>query len=100
MEVMLVDSVKIEASTRRKTPDGFLHVMGKVTRVGVNMYDSAAVGIPLQPPQRIGIFRSADSIFHSDTLKDVIGKPLTLDHPGSGRDTRELQSVCRRPYDR
>lgn len=60
-----------------KTDEGFLHDSPVVGRVGIYEY--------LQPSGKVRReLRLPENVFHADSLKTMIGKPITVDHPKSG----------------
>lgn len=63
-----------------KTDEGFLVDTPIVARIGIQEYRRADGTIRRE-------FRPPDEVFHADALASMRGKPITIDHPGSGRVT-------------
>ena len=73
-EVFKIDALeKVE-----KTPEGFLRLPAKVTRTGIFIYRKADGSLVKE-------FRSPDEVFNADSLSSLLGKPLTNNHPATGR---------------
>lgn len=62
------------------TDDGFLVDTPVVARIGIQEYRRADGTIRLE-------FRPPEEVFHADALASMRGKPITVDHPASGRVT-------------
>lgn len=62
------------------TDDGFLVDTPVVARIGIQEYRRADGTISRE-------FRPPEEVFHADALASMRGKPITVDHPASGRVT-------------
>lgn len=62
------------------TDEGFLVDTPVVARIGIQEYRRADGMIRRE-------FRPPEEVFHADALASMRGKPITVDHPGSGRVT-------------
>lgn len=62
------------------TDEGFLVDTPVVARIGIQEYRRADGTIRRE-------FRPPEEVFHADALASMRGKPITVDHPGSGRVT-------------
>jgi len=77
---------------RVKTEEGYLEVNVVATAVGVQKYDGEEVGF--KPGTDIGLHRTADTVFHQDTIDSFKGKPVTIGHDGEmlNADTHKVFS--------
>ena len=62
------------------TDEGFLVDTPVVARIGIQEYRRADGSIRRE-------FRPPEEVFHADALASMRGKPITVDHPASGRVT-------------
>lgn len=70
----------IPITSRVRTPEGFLSVQAAVTRTGVLTYDASNLGLKDRTGP-VKVFRTAESVFHEDTIASVRDAVLTLRHP-------------------
>jgi len=63
-----------------KTDEGFLVDSPIVARIGIQEYHDAAGNIRRE-------LRLPEDVFNADSLASMRGKPITVDHPGSGKVT-------------
>ena len=63
-----------------KTDEGFLVDSPIVARIGIQEYQDAAGNVRRE-------LRLPEEVFHPDSLASMRGKPITVDHPGSGKVT-------------
>ena len=74
------DAVQIaDASTRRRTADGYLVAMARAARAGIQVYAGREVGRP--DLAEVRVYRPADEVFSRDSLATYAHRPLTNDHP-------------------
>lgn len=64
----------------KRTDEGFLIDTPVVARIGIQEYRRADGTIRRE-------FRPPEEVFHADALTSLRGKPITVDHPASGRVT-------------
>lgn len=69
-----IDSQKIDTSSTKTDDKGFLTVPATLTRVGVFVYRLPDGTIRNE-------FRPPEEVFNADTLKSMLGLPVTNDHP-------------------
>lgn len=77
MQVQRYDYSQIQAKI---DDDGFLHDSPVVGRVGIQEYRNADGSIRRE-------LRLPEEVFKADALESMRGKPITVDHPKSGRVT-------------
>lgn len=82
MRVSVVD--KLEIADRRVTTDGYLAVRANIARSGVYQYSRAEVGLPGNPNEMVGVYRSPEFVFDDASLATIPHKPITLNHPKGG----------------
>ena len=79
----LVDLLPIR-STRTITDEGYLKATAAITTVGVQYYLGKELGFAdLEPNKKYGVYRSAEVVFHQDTLESAKLKPITVTHRGT-----------------
>lgn len=72
------DAITI-SGTRKRTEDGALIVDARAARTGIQIYAGSEVGRP--DLSTVRVFRSADQVFHRDSLASFAHRPVTNDHP-------------------
>jgi hypothetical protein len=80
MKVQRFDYSALENPVARKDGDGFLHDSPVVGRIGIQEYRKADGTIRRE-------LRLPEEVFAEDALSSFVGKPITVDHPSSGRVT-------------
>lgn len=73
------DRLTIDASTRRRTGDGYLMVTGKIARTGIQEYSGAEVGRP--DLKTVKVYRDESQVFDEKALASFAHRPVTNDHP-------------------
>jgi hypothetical protein len=68
-----------DASSRRRTADGYLVAMGRAARTGIQQYRGSEVGRP--DLDIVRVYRPQDEVFSTDSLGTYAHKPVTNDHP-------------------
>ena len=76
-QVQRFDYAEIKAV---KTDEGFLHDTPVVGRVGIQEYRQGDGSVRRE-------LRLPEDVFHADALASMKGKPITVNHPGSGKVT-------------
>lgn len=71
------DAVTV-AGTRKRS-DGYLVVDARLARTGLQKYLGSEVGKPDQAI--VTVYRSADEVFHKDSMASFAHRPVTNDHP-------------------
>jgi len=82
LRVSVVD--KLEIADRRVTTDGYLAVRANIARSGVYQYARSEVGLPGNPNELVGVYRSPDFVFDEKSLATIPHKPITINHPKEG----------------
>ncbi|MEI9899649.1 MAG: DUF2213 domain-containing protein [Hyphomicrobium sp.] len=78
---MLVrDRIALDATSPRKTAEGYLVARVKIARLGVQEYTGAR-GRPARAMAKARIQRPEAEVFSTDSLRSYAGAPLTLNHP-------------------
>ncbi len=75
--------------SRRRTPEGFLHLMARIGRAGLQDYKAGEIGGPpgAAPDTNVRVYRPPDEVFDPASLASFAGKPVTSDHPPSMVDS-------------
>jgi hypothetical protein len=82
VQVQLFDRLTIDATTARKTADGYLVANARAARTGVQLYRAKDLGLTDGDPNRvIKVYRPPEEVFHADAMASLAFKPLTNDHP-------------------
>lgn len=76
------DRLTIDASTRRRTQDGYLVVTGKIARTGIQIYTGDEVGRP--GIAEVRVYRDEAEVFDEKALASFAHRPVTNDHPAQG----------------
>lgn len=75
---MLYDN-EVEIADTRRTNDGYLAVVAKVARTGIQLYRGKEVGRPDKDVVRV--YRPASEVFSDESLRSYAHRPTTNDHP-------------------
>ena len=69
--------------SRRRTPEGFLHLKARIGRAGLQDYKAGEIGGPpgAAPDTTVRVYRPPDEVFAPASLASFASKPVTLDHP-------------------
>ena len=69
--------------SRRRTPEGFLHLKARIGRAGLQDYKAGEIGGPpgVAPDTNVRVYRPPDEVFAPASLASFASKPVTLDHP-------------------
>ncbi len=70
--------MKSGCPTRILTPEGYLKATAAITKVGVQMYPASQFGGEGDEP--VGLLRTRETVFHSETIESVKLKPIVLFH--------------------
>ena len=76
IETMVFDA---KEDNIRYTQDGYLAVMPRVARTGIQQYRGKEVGRP--DLDIVNIWRPEEQVFDADSLRSFAHKPITNDHP-------------------
>lgn len=73
------ETIKIDANTDNfeRTPEGFIRIPARVTRSGIFLYRKSDGSVVRE-------LRPKEEVFNEDSLKSILGKPITNDHPTVG----------------
>lgn len=82
---MLFDALTLDASTAKRTTDGYLAVRAKAARIGTYDY----LGREIDPDNKHGlrdagivkVLRDESTVFDAASARSFVGKPITDDHP-------------------
>lgn len=77
--MILTDTVTLDASSVRRTRDGYLVADVRAARTGVQTYTGADVGKPEM--RTVNVYRPEDEVFKADSLASYGHRPVTLGHP-------------------
>lgn len=78
LNMNFIDQLTIDG-VRKRPSDGALVVNARTARTGIQLYSGHEVGRPDLATVRV--FRSADEVFHQDSLSSFAHRPITNDHP-------------------
>jgi hypothetical protein len=85
---------RLTIDEKRRTHDGYLVVNAKVARANnIQLYTGAEVGKPEMATVRV--FRPADEVFATDTMKSFAHRPVTLGHPTESVTSKTWDSVAK-----
>jgi len=77
---LLFDDSKVLKAIVDKTT-GFLTAPVKLARTGVQYYMGFELGLVKRAMDKIGVLRSADEVFHPDSINSFVNLVVTDDHP-------------------
>ena len=82
--------------SRRRTPEGFLHMKARIGRAGLQDYKAGEIGGPLHATAEtpVRVYRPPDEVFDPASLASFAGKPVTLDHPPAMIDSGNWKSFA------
>lgn len=96
MKVNFTDKVDISSTTRQITDEGYLSGKAVLTTVGVQQYDrSLLTGDAKDAGTLVGVFRSHDTVFNSETMNSARMKPITQEHPNKFINASNYASLAR-----
>lgn len=75
----MVDALELVDGKLRKTNDGYLTGIAKVSRTGIQIYKGFELGKPQMDEVRV--YRPAEQVFAKDAIRSMAHKPTTLLHP-------------------
>jgi len=85
--MFLKDKLKID-SKREYSPEGFLKVPARISRVGMQIYTAAEMGlVDRDPTEIINVYRSPEEVFSNGSMNSFALKPITNNHPPELVDT-------------
>ena len=79
MTTSLRDGFTVDASSVRRTRDGYLAATPRVARVGIQEYLGSEVGRP--DLQKVRVYRPRSEVMSADSRKTYAHKPVTNNHP-------------------
>lgn len=92
IKTSIVDNVSYATSTRKITPEGYLHGVVELTRVGVFNYKlSDLTKNPRDSSKNVKVFRPPHVVFNSDTENSAKYKPVTINHPQGKVNSKNFQ---------
>ncbi|PPU46774.1 hypothetical protein XarbCFBP7697_14065 [Xanthomonas arboricola] len=82
----IIDSLTLDASGLAFTRDGFLVGDAKVSRAGnVQHYLGRELGLTGdEATQVFGVYRDPATVFNEDSMRSLVGRPVTRGHPPDG----------------
>lgn len=82
----LSDCLTLDASGLAFTRDGFLTGNAKVSRAGnVQHYHGSELGLTGDDRKKVfGVYRDPDVVFDKESMRSLIGRPVTRGHPPAG----------------
>lgn len=95
-KVSVYDEYKL--TSRTKTPEGYLEAPAIIARAGVQYYLASELGLdkaPFNLPSNkvIALNRPPEEVFHPESMKSFEHKPITIDHPPKGVDSKNWKSL-------
>lgn len=79
--------VTLDASTVRKTSDGYLTAFARVGRTGIQLYQGREIGQVGDDATKIfRVYRAPEEVFAKDAMASAAHKPMTSDHPKKAVD--------------
>ena len=77
--IRLTDRLEFVDGGLRRTKDGYLVADARISRTGIQLYDSAELGIP--GAGIIRVYRPPEEVFSKASMHSLAHRPITLDHP-------------------
>lgn len=80
--MQFTDALLIDRAHR--TPDGYLRVVAKAARTGIQKYRGAEIdpeGKHFAADQVVNVYRPPEEVFDAEAVASFIGRPITDDHP-------------------
>lgn len=80
---LIRDSLVLDGSGLKKTADGYLTGIAKVSRAGnVQQYYGHELGLTGDEAQQtFGVYRDPETVFNKDSMVTLAGRPVTINHP-------------------
>lgn len=78
--MILSEALVMDASSRRKTADGYLVANAAPARAGIQEYAASDFG---KGNGVIRLYRPVDEVFAKDSIASYVAKPVTDDHPAT-----------------
>lgn len=91
--MFLTDTMVFDSASVRRTPDGYMTATARVARTGIQIYKGSEVGRP--DMERVRVYRPGDSVFDDAALRSIAHKPITLDHPPQGVNSKNWKKLAR-----
>jgi hypothetical protein len=82
--ITLLDRTSYPITQRERTPQGYLKVPGRVSRVGVQVYlasELGELGKFFNNDERIGVYRPKEEVYKPESLASFDNADITNDHP-------------------
>lgn len=94
----LVDKFSVEGlgPDTKLSPEGFLKVRARISRLGIYEYFAGELGqvfSDLSPGAIVRVFRSEDEVFRPSSMQSFAGKPVTNGHPWQGVNAENVSEV-------
>jgi hypothetical protein len=91
MKVTMQDAMLLDEKSVRRTADGYLTAFARAGRTGIQIYKGSEVGKPEMDEVRV--YRPPEEVFSHDTLHSLAHRPLTMDHPRGGVNSKNWKEV-------
>jgi len=85
-EMIIRDSITVDASGLKMTRDGYLTGEARVSRAGnVQKYYGYEIGLTGDDASKVfGVYRDPDVVFAESSMMSLAGRPVTRGHPPAG----------------
>lgn len=78
-KIEMYDNFVLDASSFRRTGDGYMVATPRVARTGIQDYLGREMGRP--DLDKVRVYRAPSEVFSPDSMRSLAFKPVTLDHP-------------------
>jgi len=85
---------RLEVTDKRVTSAGYLAVRANIAKDGVYQYARGEVGLPGNPNEMIGVYRSHDFVFDSENLATFAHKPVCIGHPKEPVNSKNWKNLA------
>lgn len=92
--MLLTDHIALDATTGKRTTQGFLVAQPRVARTGIQDYTAGELGLKDRAASDIiKVFRSEAEVFSADSLRSFSVIDVTVDHPSQMVDSKNWRDL-------
>ena len=91
--INLQDNLKLTASTRKVTDEGYLRATAALTRVGLQDYRLSDITGNPNDTKIVKVFRPPETVFDDETIESAKLKPITMYHPSTMVDSENHHNL-------
>lgn len=91
--INLQDNLKLTASTRKITDEGYLQATAALTRVGLQDYRLSDITGNPNDTKIVKVFRPPETVFNDETIESAKLKPITMYHPSNMVDSENHHNL-------